>query len=71
MDSLTQILSALQNGVTAINNLASQLNNIFPQTTATSTASPAAGTITFNSSQAKQFITVTTSSGATLQVPGY
>lgn len=69
--SIADILSALQNGVTAINNLATKLDQIFPQTTASSTAVPAAGGITFNSSQAATFITVTTSTGGTYQVPGY
>lgn len=70
-DNLTQILSAIQNGVTAINNLATKLGNIFPQSTATSTTAPSAGTVTFTSSQAATFILVQTSSGGTYKVPGY
>jgi len=69
--SLSDILSALQNGVTAIGNLTTTLNKIFPQTTATSSVAPTAGTITFTSSQAKIFLTVTTSSGGTYNLPGY
>jgi len=66
------ILTALQNGVTAINNLAIQLANIFPQTTATSTlASTAVGPITFASSQASSFLSVTTSSGGVYKIPLY
>lgn len=66
------ILTVLQNGVTAINNLATVLGNIFPQTTATSTlASTAAGTVTFTSSQARAFLSVTTSSGGVYEVPLY
>lgn len=69
--SLTEILSAMQNGVTGINNLAARLSSIFPQTTATSTAAPTGGTITFSSSRPKLFLTVTTSSGGVYQIPGY
>lgn len=65
------LLAALQNGVTAINNLATKLDQIFPQSTASSTTAPAAGTITFTSSQATTFLTVTTSTGGTYQVPAY
>jgi len=68
---LADIHAALQNGVTALNNLATKLGQIFPQTTATSTTAPVAGAITFPSSQAATFITVTTSTGGVYQVPGY
>ena len=68
---LSDILSALQNGVTAIQKLNSTLGKVFPQSTATATTISSAGTITFTSSQAKIFITVLTSSGGTYQVPGY
>ena len=71
MASLQDILSALQNGVVAVNNLASALNNVFPQTTATSTIAPTAGAVTFTSSKANIFLSVTTSSGGTYQIPGY
>ncbi|HEY6018701.1 MAG TPA: hypothetical protein VIY48_02070, partial [Candidatus Paceibacterota bacterium] len=64
-------LAAMQNGVTAINNLATQLGKIFPQSTAISTVAPTAGTVTFTSSQAATFISVTTSSGGVYKVPGY
>jgi hypothetical protein len=70
--SLDMILTALQNGVTAINNLNITLGQVFPQTTATSTlASTAIGTITFTSSQASAFLTVTTSSGGVYKMPLY
>ena len=69
--SLSDILSALQNGVRAINGLSTQLAQIFPQVTAYSTAAAVAGTITFTSSQATGFILVETSSGAVLKIPGY
>lgn len=69
--SLTDILAALQNGVVAINNLNATLQQIFPQATAFSTTAATAGTITFTSSQATGFISVVTSSGATVKVPVY
>lgn len=69
--SLTEILAALQNGVTAINNLNTALNNIFPQATALSTTAPTAGTITFTSSQAVAILSVTTSSGGVYKLPLY
>jgi len=68
---LGEILAALQNGVTSINNLNTALAKIFPQTTAVSTVAPSVGAITFTSSEAAVFITVTTSSGGTYKVPGY
>jgi hypothetical protein len=71
MAGIQDILSALQNGVVAVNNLTTALNKIFPQTTATSSTAPSGGTITFASSEAKIFLTVTTSSGGTYKVPGY
>lgn len=67
---ITDILTALQNAVNAINNLNSTLKTVFPQASALST-SATAGAITFNSSQPATFLTVTTSSGATIKVPGY
>lgn len=69
--SLTDILAALQNGVVAINNLNTTLQQIFPQATAFSTIAATAGTITFTSSQATGFISVVTSSGATVKVATY
>jgi hypothetical protein len=69
--SLTDVLSALQNGVVAINNLNSTLTRIFPQATAFSTTAAVAGTITFVSSQATGFLSVVTSSGATVKVAVY
>lgn len=68
---LSDILSALQNGVSAINNLNASLANIFPQTTALSTVAPSAGTITFNSSEASSFLSVTTSSGGIYKLAAY
>lgn len=69
--SLTDILTALTDGVQAINNLNATLQAIFPQATAYSTTAATAGTITFTSSQATGFISILTSSGATVKVAVY
>lgn len=71
MASLDLILTTLQNGVTAIQSLNSQLALVFPQATAVSTTAATAGAITFTSSQATGFLSVVTSSGATYKVPLY
>jgi hypothetical protein len=71
MASLTDLLSAMQNGVVAIRQLNTTLGNVFPQQTALSTTAATAGTITFTSSQATAFLSVITSSGATLKVALY
>jgi hypothetical protein len=69
---LSNVAASLQNGVTAINNLRAQLTTFFPRLTGTSTAPPSApGAITFDSSLAVGFISVTTSSGFTGWVPIY
>jgi hypothetical protein len=63
--SLGSILAALQNGVTALNGLRTQLRTAFPQTgTVSSAVRGSNGAITFDSSQAVGFISVRTSSGA-------
>lgn len=69
--SLQEILSTLQSGVQAINNLNTTLQTIFPQATAYSTTAATAGTITFTSSQATGFVSIITSSGATVKVAVY
>ena len=69
--SLGDLLSAMQNGVTAINRLGTIVSNIFPEVTATSTTAATAGTITFSSSLAVGFILVELSSGATVSIPYY
>ena len=66
--SLEAILSALQNGVTAVNNLTTQIALSLPSVVATSTSATTGG-VTFNSSQPALFGTVTTSSGGTYKVP--
>lgn len=69
--SLMEILTALQNGVTAINSLNVTIQSVFPQVSALSTAAATAGAITYTSSQAVAFLSVTTSSGGTYKVPLY
>lgn len=69
--SLGDVLASMQNGVTAINNLATQLSNVFPQATAVSTTAAVAGTVTFTSSQTSAFLTIQTSSGGTYKVALY
>lgn len=73
MTSLSEILAALQNGVTAINNLAGSLSDTFLQqgTVVSSAVATTGSTITFTSSQAAGFIAVTTSSGAAYYLPIY
>jgi len=72
MASLDDLFTALQNGVTAINNLTTQVRETFPQVSALSTTVPSsAGVVTFNSSRPSTFLTVVTSSGGTYQVPLY
>lgn len=69
--SLSELMSVLQNGVEAINNLSAQVATTFPQASAVSSIAPSTGTIAFQSSRADGFLTVITSSGATFQVPLY
>lgn len=64
------LLQTLQQGVQAINNLRSTILTTFPQAGALST-SATAGTITYTSSQASAFLSVTTSSGGVYKVPLY
>jgi hypothetical protein len=72
MAGLTDILTALQNGVTAIQTVAQKLSTAFPGITTSSTSAPATnGAITFSSSLAAGFMLVTTSSGATVKVATY
>lgn len=62
MASDSDVLTTLQNGVQAINSLSRQLGNTFLTASVGSTG-VGAGTITFSSSLASGFLTVTTSSG--------
>lgn len=69
MASISDILSAIQQGVTAVNNLAAAVGSVFPQAALLSTSIPTAGTITYTSSQAVAFLSVTTSSGGNYKIP--
>jgi hypothetical protein len=73
MVSLSEILAALQNGVTALNSLNTKLGNTFLQqgTVVSSAITTTGSTITFTSSQAAGFLAVTTSSGAAYYMPLY
>ncbi len=72
MIGLTQILTTLQSGVTAINSLVTQISETFPQATSSSTSAPSTnGAISFTSSEALGFLLVTLSSGATVKMPYY
>jgi len=69
---LDSIWNTLQNGVTAINNLASTVKNVFPQLSGNSTTVPSSvGGVTFTSSQPVGFSLVTLSSGVTVKFPYY
>jgi hypothetical protein len=71
MASFDQLLAAMQNGVTAINGVITQLQSTFPQASSVSTSAATAGSISFGSSQAAGFLSITTSSGASYKVPLY
>lgn len=70
---LSDILSALQNGVVAIRDLTGTINTVFPHAGPVSSAAPSssAATTTFLSSQSRGFLSVTTSSGGVYTVPLY
>ena len=68
---LSDILSSLQNGVTAIRDLTTTINTVFPHAGPISSSAPVAGTITYTSSQAAGFLLVTTSSGGSYKVALY
>ena len=65
MASITDILSALQNGVTGINSLNKTLGAVFPGATTLGVTAPSStgNTLTFLSSQPKGWMAITTSSG--------
>jgi len=71
MASLDELLAAMQNGVAAVNNLGNKLTTTFLQegTVVSSGITTANSTITFTSSQAAGFVSVTTSSGAAYYFP--
>jgi hypothetical protein len=66
--SITDLFSALQNGVVALGKIAKSISTSFPQVTGTST-SATTGSVTFNSSQPVGFITIVSTSGATQKIP--
>lgn len=66
--SLSEILYALQNGVTAIRDLTTQLQTSFPPLTGPTSTVPTAGTITYSSSLVAAFGSVTSSSGYTYRI---
>lgn len=68
MTSLSDLLSAMQNGVSAINTLTIQLKNSFPPITTLTTAAPTAGTLSYSSSLITAFGLVQTSSGGTYRI---
>ncbi len=67
--SLTDILASLQNGVTAINRVATALLAVFPHTTESSTGATA-GAAALPAAPAG-FLVVQTSSGYVCKVPYY
>lgn len=68
--SLTDIFTVLQNGVTALSAVAQSLSKSFPQVTGTSSTATVGG-LTFSSSQPAGFITIVSTSGATVKIPYY
>jgi hypothetical protein len=65
------LLAVMQNVVTAMSNIGKTIaGTLSVQVTGTST-SATAGTITFTSSQAVGFLTLVSSTGATIKVPYY
>lgn len=73
MSSIDVLLTTMQNGVTALNNLTNTLTQTFLQsgTVVSSAIATTGSTITFTSSQAAGFMAVTTSSGAAYYFPIY
>lgn len=65
---LSEVLSALQNGVIAIQDLQKQIAVSFPPITALSSVAPTAGTVTYNSSQVVAFGLFQTSSGGAYRI---
>lgn len=70
MIGMDSILDTLQQAVAAIRDMTTQIKTTFPQVSALST-SATVGTVSFNSSQPSQFLTVITSSGGTYKTPLY
>lgn len=68
MAGWSDLVTAAQNAVNAVNNLTVQLRDSFPPITTLSTTAPAAGVITYSSSQVSAFGLVQTSSGGTYRI---
>lgn len=64
------LLTSLQQAVTAVNNLSKTLTNAFPLASGLST-SATTGAITFSSSQPAAFLSIITSSGGLYKVALY
>lgn len=73
MASIADILSAINTGVQAINNLGTKLTTTFLQqgVVVSSAITTANSTVTFTSSQAAGFMAVTTSSGVAYYIALY
>jgi hypothetical protein len=69
--SLSEIFAALQNSVVAINRVRQQVAATFPRMGTVTSSAPAVGAVTFTSSQATGFLSVTTSSGYVGWIPTY
>jgi hypothetical protein len=70
---LSDVLSAMQNGVNAIRDLTKTINGVFPHSGGVTATPPSStpATTTFLSSQSQGFMSVVTSSGGTYFVPLY
>lgn len=70
---LSDILSAMQNGVVAMRDLTSAVNTVFPHAGPVTAITPSSSlaTTTFLSSQSRGFLSITTSSGGVYTVPIY
>jgi len=73
MAGISDILGALQQGVSAIRDLSGTISTVFPRsgTVVSSAIATTGSTITFTSSQAAGFMAVTTSSGGAYYISLY
>jgi hypothetical protein len=70
MASPQDILTALQNGVVAVNGLTQQMKNVFPQAAGLSTTANIGGLVA-TSSQPAAYLSVVTSSGGNYKIMLY
>lgn len=68
MASVTDLLTAMLNGVQAIEDLTIQIRDSFPSITTLSSVAPTAGAVTYSSSLVSAFGLVQTSSGGTYRI---